>query len=81
MQRVVGDIGQWLSLIATAVGLYLMIHNHRSYGDIFITAGALLLTTATKIKYYGDRIIERHRNFPRVPRTSRSSYKWLLYRR
>ena len=49
-----GDLGQWLALITSVAGLITMIVTVSPADDTLVVAGSVLLTVATKIKYYGS---------------------------
>lgn len=57
----IGILGQWLSLIATLIGFIIMIFHSIPIWHDFITGGALLLTIATKIRYYGGEYIRNNK--------------------
>lgn len=59
--KTLGNLGQWLSLIASCVGLVLMIYNNVIIWHDFIVSGALLLTISTKVRYYGGNWMAKRR--------------------
>lgn len=59
--EIIGGLGQWLSLFFTLVGLIMMITSKAPEWHDFITSGALLLTIATKVRYYGGQILQRRK--------------------
>ena len=56
LYKIIGDIGQWFAVAFNLIGLIYMFVQRIDLGTIFIVLGALLLTLATKIKYYGQMI-------------------------
>lgn len=59
----IGSMGQWLSLAFTTIGLIFMLTRGAPEWHDFITSGALLLTIATKVRYYGGKYIrDKKRN-------------------
>lgn len=52
----IGDIGQWLALLFTIIGISHMLIFRVDIASILITAGAIILTIATKAKYYGKKL-------------------------
>lgn len=60
--RTMGDIGQWLSVFIMGIGVYLCYSYRVDAGTILFSIGALVETLSTKIKYYGERYIERNKD-------------------
>lgn len=56
--RLIGDIGQWISLFLNTLGLIAVIILRVDIGSILLIAGSLTLTIATKVKYYGQKAID-----------------------
>lgn len=57
--KIIGDIGQWLSVFVMIAGLALLCLGGIDSGTIVFSLGCVLETLATKIKYYGNRYIEK----------------------
>lgn len=58
-RRTIGDIGQWLGLLACIGGIVTEIHYAADMWHYLITIGAIVWGVATKVKYYD--IVERRR--------------------
>jgi len=53
MERMlIGIIGQWLAVFVVTGGIGIEVAYGAHIGFVLITAGGLILTLATKIKYY-----------------------------
>jgi hypothetical protein len=64
--KIIGDIGQWLSVLCMIVGTILMFNYHIDYGTIIFTIGCIVSVIGTKIKYYGDEYINRHNKIKEI---------------
>jgi hypothetical protein len=58
--RVVGDLGQWLSVLMMAGGVVLLCYLNIDSGTILFSSGCLVATLATKVKYYGGEYVKRN---------------------
>lgn len=59
----VGEIGQWVGMAASIVGLILELIAKADYGYVVLTGGSLVWSIATKVKYY--RATKESRNAAR----------------
>jgi len=69
----IGNLGQWLGLIALVVAIVIMLARHTDIGSVIVAVSSLLFAVATKIKYYSARRKQRSKvklldllNHPRV---------------
>ena len=62
MLKLLGVLGQWLAVLLCSWGIVCMYTNFSEPGTLYITIGALVLTIATKVRYYGEQWIEKRRN-------------------
>jgi hypothetical protein len=58
---IVGDLGQWLSVLIMIVGIAYLFKCDIDIGTILFSSGCVVNTLATKYKYYGDEYIKRNR--------------------
>lgn len=47
-----GEIGQWIGMVATVGGLIVEAITGAGYGFVILTAGSLTWAIFTKVKYY-----------------------------
>lgn len=59
--KLLGNIGQWLSVCLMFVGIYYLISFNIDRGTILFSIGCLIDVLATKVKYYGDEIIKKNK--------------------
>ncbi len=64
--KLVGNIGQWLSVFVMSYGIYIYIKSGSDLGTILFSSGCILDVLATKIKYYGDKYIEKNKKILRI---------------
>ncbi len=66
IHKLLGNIGQWLSVFIMGYGIYLLIILGLDIGTIVFSGGCLVETLATKIKYYGDEYIKRNKEMLKI---------------
>jgi hypothetical protein len=66
VHKLLGDIGQWLSVLLMATGIWLLIQTHIDIATILFSIGALVDILATKCKYYGEQFITRNNELLKI---------------
>lgn len=51
-KELIGIYGQWLAVFVTTAGIGIEVGYGAHFGYILITAGAVILALATKVKYH-----------------------------
>ena len=67
--KLIGNIGQWCGLSMCTLGVVLLIVTQSQIANILISSASVIWGVATKIKYYGSKLIRRRKNDLRLYRS------------
>lgn len=62
MGKIFGHIGQWIGLVLFIIALIVQLRQHSELQEICVVAASLSFTVATKVRYYGSRVLRYRRN-------------------
>jgi drug/metabolite transporter (DMT)-like permease len=59
--KALGNLGQWLGMLALIAGVVCMIVKHEALGSTVVAVASLVYAVTTKVKYYSGRRKPRRR--------------------